>query len=142
MTDAYELGFALAKTAQLPMSMGVLGNAPRLQTGSQAVPQAMPPGAMPNAPLLTGAAQPPIPTQAMGANQAAPAGGGTPMQQLTQNRPTGLVPKLAADYQVPEQVGSFGSAVYSPESQGQRSADDEPKRKPKKIRARSPSYIY
>ncbi len=152
MAGAYELGFALAKAAQMPIpnqggmgvGMGILGNVPRLQAQARMAPQARLPGAIPNAPLVTGAAQPAIQAQAMGANQVAPAGGGTPMQQLPQNRPTNLIPKIAVDYQVPGQVGSFGSAVFSPESQGQRGADDQPsKRKPKKARARSsPTYKY
>ena len=153
MTSAYELGFALAKAANVPMpnqgglSMSILGNVPRLQMQTRAAPmapQSMLPGSMPNAPLITGAAQPAIQAQAAGANQAATAGGGSPMQQLPQNRSTSLVPKVAADYQVPEQAGSFGSAVFTPESQGQRGDNEQlPKHKPKKARARSTTtYRY
>ena len=147
----YQLGFELAKQANQPftggLTGGVLGNIPRLQNKMGQSPLAqrsavpgLVPGIAPAAPLATGAAQPaiqPIPPNT--GNQAAPAGGGSPMQQIPQARASSLIPKAAADYNVPGQLGSHESATFSPETFGQRTAAEThssrgktPKDKPKR----------
>lgn len=127
MSDAYDLGYELGKHAQ----QGGLNSAlslqatPAPQLAPPGAPQAPLPGAQPSPPLMAGMAQPaPAAPPAPGAgNRAPPVTGVSPMQQPQQNRSSGLV-RQAADYQVPGAVGSFSTAVPTPEGTGQRTDAD------------------